>query len=487
MTVRFLTENEFNKTKSLAEVCFGKSGDLDDYYADDVKNNRIAVLEDGGAVLSMVHLRRIIAVFDENEVPVWYIMYVCTLPEERRKGYMDCVMRFVLTALKKEGEAFTFLVPVNREIYKHLKFTYSWQFNEAERDLLYADDGLEDCFACLLNDEIFEKPVKLLPAATTDDFEFKRFDGEAAAEYFDYFYIRPNKSCDTIPLDCFIWSNIINSEYCILDNRCFLMRDSGNGMFVGCTPYCREEELVYYFKLQEKYYNRVLKIPFTAYLQDAEGVEYLKSKGALDGYEITQNSEIYDYIYNGNDLRTLAGRKFSKKRNHINKFLHEYADRWEYHTLSAEDKDVILDFLKKWDENKTVEGSGMNMGKDFDAVETLETDVKGTEKILNSKGVLKKIKAGGIFIDGKLCAFSIGGYNPKENMAVIEIEKAYPEIDGLYQMINKEFLVHEFPEAELINREDDVGMPGLRKAKMSYNPVMFGKKYTLTQKNFESD
>lgn len=92
------------------------------------------------------------------------------------------------------------------------------------------------------------------------------------------------------------------------------------------------------------------------------------------------------------------------------------------------------------------------------------------------------VRIGGITIDGKLAAFSIGMLNPRENMAVIGIEKADPDINGLYQMINREFLLHEFPEAELINREDDAGVPGLRRAKMSYKPLMFENRFRITEK-----
>ena len=66
----------------------------------------------------------------------------------------------------------------------------------------------------------------------------------------------------------------------------------------------------------------------------------------------------------------------------------------------------------------------------------------------------------GVYIDGELKAFTVGSLNERENMAVIHIEKADPEINGLYQFINQQFLVHEFPDVALVNREDDVGMPG---------------------------
>ena len=81
-------------------------------------------------------------------------------------------------------------------------------------------------------------------------------------------------------------------------------------------------------------------------------------------------------------------------------------------------------------------------------------------------------------------AFSIGSYNPLERMAVIHIEKANPEMRGLYQLINQQFLLEEFPGIELVNREDDLGLEGLRKAKMSYCPIDFAKKYLVQQISF---
>ena len=67
-------------------------------------------------------------------------------------------------------------------------------------------------------------------------------------------------------------------------------------------------------------------------------------------------------------------------------------------------------------------------------------------------------------------------------MAVIHIEKANSEFRGLYQFINQQFLIHEFPDAVLVNREDDVGLEGLRKSKMSYNPIGFARKFMVEQK-----
>ena len=67
---------------------------------------------------------------------------------------------------------------------------------------------------------------------------------------------------------------------------------------------------------------------------------------------------------------------------------------------------------------------------------------------------------------------------------MISIEKANPTVKGLYQFINQQFLIHEFPDAVLVNREDDVGIPGLRQAKLSYQPVGYARKYQIEQKDF---
>ena len=103
-------------------------------------------------------------------------------------------------------------------------------------------------------------------------------------------------------------------------------------------------------------------------------------------------------------------------------------------------------------------------------------------QILADRELCERVRIGEIMIDGELTAFSIGMLNPRENMAVIAIGKADPDVKGLYQMINREFLLHEFPDVELVNREDDAGIPGLRKAKMSYKPQILEKRFNIIER-----
>ncbi|MGI6080709.1 MAG: DUF2156 domain-containing protein [Candidatus Avilachnospira sp.] len=321
-----------------------------------------------------------------------------------------------------------------------------------------------------------------------EDLQFKRFDGEALVKYKEFFYMRPNKSCDSGPVDSFIWRDYYDVKYCVVNDEALLMTESGGGKTAGIIPLCAEENVGKYFKLLERYFNEVLKLPFIIYLADEEGVEAVRRAGLLENYTVTEEEDLKDYLYSGDDLRELKGRKFAKKRNHINGFLKSYEGRWSYRRLTKEDKLEILSCLSEWKLNKDAVGeeSGVAMDEEsFDAMESLDAEIVGIHDILNHDKVFDSVRAGGIFIDGKLKAFSIGNYNPREKMAIIDIEKADPEIVGLYQIINREFLVHEFPEAEIINREDDVGLPGLRKAKLSYFPIGYERKYMVIQNHRE--
>ena len=187
-------------------------------------------------------------------------------------------------------------------------------------------------------------------------------------------------------------------------------------------------------------------------------------------YEVTEQEDLKDYLYDGEALRSLSGKKLHKKKNHLNAFKKEYEGRYEYRRLCCSDRQDVWQFLDLWREQK---------GDDVE--EHLDYEVEGIHEILKNCYSIN-VHMGGVYIDGNLEAFTIGSYNVREKMAIIHIEKANPEIRGLYQFINQQFLINEFPDAVLVNREDDLGLEGLRKAKMSYNPVGFARKYRVIQR-----
>ena len=306
--------------------------------------------------------------------------------------------------------------------------------------------------------------------------EYKEFTAKDIGRLGSMYELRENKSCDAAPLTCFVYREEYKLYYYLEENKALtLMFVDKNGNVNGFIPYCKKESLPEYFRLQEQYYNKILGIPLVIYSADYEGVEYLKNAGVLDNYIVEEAVDLRDYIYDAGMLRTLSGKKMVKKRNHVNRFLRDYEGRWEYKSLTYEDRNDIIEFENRWLKAKVGE-SGTEDEED------LFGEKRGIEDIVSEPELYNRFKFGGIYIDGRMMAFSIGDYNSSERMAVISVEKADGSINGLYQVINKEFLAHEFPDAVIVNREDDVGIEGLRKAKLSYHPIAFERKFTLRQK-----
>ena len=305
--------------------------------------------------------------------------------------------------------------------------------------------------------------------------QFSVLRAEDSKHIAPYFYRRPNRTCDSCALDSYLWR-----EYCDImvaeeeDKALFLLMDREGEKYTA-MPYCDEEDLPIYFQRIEEYFNQVLNQPLKIYLADEEAVKFLKLE-ENPRYLVKEEEDFKDYLYDAEELRTLPGKRFHKKKNLVNKFKREDEGRWEYRSICCSEKVVVWEFLDRWYQSRVKEEGN---GED-----TLEYEIKGIHEVLqNCMSIDHYI--GGIFIDGRLEAFSIGAYNPREEMASISIEKGNPEIPGIYQVINQEFLLHEFPKAKLVNREDDMGLAGLRKAKESYNPIDFARKYMVVQKDFK--
>lgn len=303
--------------------------------------------------------------------------------------------------------------------------------------------------------------------------EFKRLDAEAVEEVAPFFGRRPNKTCDSVFLDSYLWKDYYKVRYAIGDNKAVLWLMEQDGMFFSAMPVCAQEDLQYYFEKITEYFNRELHCPLRMHLADEEAVKYLGLEAQTWKFRVAEQSDLKDYLYDGDKMRTLSGKKLHKKKNHLNYFKKAYEGRYEYRTICCSDKEAVWKFLAGWRENK---------GED--AEEHLDYEVQGIHDILKNCSCFQ-VRMGGVYIDGRLEAFSLGSYNAFEDMAVIHIEKANPEIRGLYQFINQQFLIHEFPRVHLVNREDDLGIEGLRKAKLSYAPTGFALKYKVEQIDFQ--
>ena len=172
----------------------------------------------------------------------------------------------------------------------------------------------------------------------------------------------------------------------------------------------------------------------------------------------------FDYVYRTEDLAQLRGKKYDGKRNHIRKFEKRHA--YEYARFCRLDQPGCLELLERWLEVKDSNGSFIGWVWKKVIEEAL---MFGQELGLR----------GGVFrIDGRVVAFSFGSKLTADT-AVIPIEIVDPGYDGLNQLVNREFVRREWLDCRYINREQDNGIPGLRRSKTSYHPDHFIEKYNI--------
>lgn len=176
-------------------------------------------------------------------------------------------------------------------------------------------------------------------------------------------------------------------------------------------------------------------------------------------YEPDRNN--YDYVYKSEDMIKLEGKKYRQKRNHINKFTRNY--QYTYEPITKENIDECKQVEKEW---------LLQRGN----TEELQIESIAICEALNNFDELG-LKGGAIRIGGTIQAFTVGDLlNP--DMAVIHFEKANTDYSGTYAMINKLFAENCWSNVTYINREEDMGIPGLRTAKLSYQPTKLIEKYT---------
>lgn len=176
-----------------------------------------------------------------------------------------------------------------------------------------------------------------------------------------------------------------------------------------------------------------------------------------------------EYIYLSEKLIKLSGKKLQSKRNHINRFKADNPD-WEYFPLTnRKELDECLAMLDKWDN-----GTSSKVDK------SLKYDYIATKIMLDEFEYLG-LRGGAIKVNGKIVAFTIG--EPlMEDTFVVHVEKAFSEMNGAYTIINQQFIEHEASEFKYINREEDMGLENLRKAKMSYYPDILLQEGILKKK-----
>jgi len=185
----------------------------------------------------------------------------------------------------------------------------------------------------------------------------------------------------------------------------------------------------------------------------------------INGISVEPTRDHFDYVYLRDDLVKLGGNRYRSKRNHINQLVRAYSYRYEQ--LAPDHINDCIAVQEKWCLQRRCEDD-MDLLGEWDAVK----EILRCYMNLNVQGAV-------ITIENKVVAFTIGQML-NENTAVIHIEKADPEIPGLYPVINQQFCENNWQGVRYINREQDLGIPGLREAKLSYYPDHMVNKFRIT-------
>lgn len=182
----------------------------------------------------------------------------------------------------------------------------------------------------------------------------------------------------------------------------------------------------------------------------------------------SEDRDQHEYVYSVKDLTALKGKAFAHKRNRVRAFLDGY--EWDYYKMSPDFFDEVIDFQERW---RLHRDETMNE----EEIKSLYNEDIAIRSVLDKWSDFNLI--GGVLkVNEKIIAYTIGAELDGKNIDVM-FEKAFPEYTGSYQAINYLFQKNQCSEYEWANREEDMGEPGLREAKMSYNPAKMLKKYIM--------
>lgn len=289
-------------------------------------------------------------------------------------------------------------------------------------------------------------------------------------EFAKYESLRPIYISEGHYLNQFLWENYYQTRFA-RDNKALYLAMKIHGHHGSFAPLCREEDLLAVFHRLEEQFHRIWDEPARFYNIDARMMEILQEHGCLENYDTAPDRDSFDYLYDAGKLRTLSGKAMHKKKNLLNGFIRDYEGHFQYETLGIKNIEEIEAFHQKWLDERRI----------HDKYHCIDDEEDGIYRLFGNCHSIT-CKMGGVRIDGELKAYTIGSYVPDLKLAIVHIEKADVAYHGLYNYINQQFIQNEFPEAVLVNREDDLGQENLRQAKLSYRPVRLEEKFTLTER-----
>lgn len=262
----------------------------------------------------------------------------------------------------------------------------------------------------------------------------------------------------------FMWQKSYNIRYAEIDGTlCIFSQHGSEPECINLTNIHNRTAVI--TELLE-YFEKIGQPPFIR-IFGREQKNLIKDAFA-DKLRFEKDTDSFDYVYSVEDLINLPGGKYHAKRNHINKFKSLY--NYQYHTMTPDYREDCREMFSRWCDSKK------------DSISNIDEQLQAVNRLLDNWEKLD-ITGGCLTVDGKMVAFSFGEVLCyPESIAVIHLEHADTDYQGSFPMINQQFLEHQWSDFKLVNREEDMGLEGLRKAKKSYHPILMTEKYIATLK-----
>ncbi len=263
----------------------------------------------------------------------------------------------------------------------------------------------------------------------------------------------------------FIWRKSYNIRYAVIDGMlCIFSRHGGSAETVNFPLGSGDIKSV--ISKLTRYFNEIGQRPLIRLYNDFE-VDALNASFP-DLFILTEDRNSFDYVYKVSDLINLPGSKYHSKRNHINQFIANYP--YKYQKITNDQLLPCFLMFEKWCDSKK------------DTVDGILEQHEAVKNLIDNFDALN-VSGGCISVDEKIIAFSFGEVlSAKNSVAVIHLEHADTDFRGSFPMINQQFLENEWSTLTYVNREEDMGLMGLRNAKKSYKPCLMIKKYVASLK-----
>ena len=292
--------------------------------------------------------------------------------------------------------------------------------------------------------------------------EFKCVSAEDFERYNKYRALDVTNASEGVFITMFIWNNYYNMEY------------ADNGEFLFIRFNIKNKAPAYFFPIGKgnlknaikelEEYSRAREERLRFMLVTKENAERLKEITDKQ-FSFTPARDTFDYVYLTEKMINLPGKKLHAKRNHLNYFFENY----EYEYVPVTDAEFLNRCAQKaleWVGNKTRNKNSFELG-------AMERYFEHYFRF-NQKGAA-------LTVNGEIVAMTFGE-KLSEDTALIQIELADESYRGAYQAINKLFCQNEWQQVKYVNREEDMGIEGLRRAKESYQPEFLVEKYIIEEK-----